>query len=313
MSILRPRPVLTSGDLSASPTAVRVLKSQDQKYMTMYDVSCLRYLFLAGEPLDEPTSRWISDALKIPVIDHYWQTETGWPMLSYLPGVDLKPNRYGSPGFPVYGYNIRVISEGTGDEVPRGEKGVLVVEPPLPPGCLSTVWGDDRRFVQSYFSSFKEMLYTSSDWAVRDEDGYFFILGRTDDVINVAGHRLGTREIEEAIQNHAAVAEVAVIGMADKVKGQVPVGFCRLKNPALLDEAGMTEKMEKEIIGKVQELLGAVAKPHRIHFVSALPKTRSGKLLRRSIQALAEDRDPSDLSTLDDPNSLEEVRRALSH
>ena len=234
-------------------------------------------------------------------------------MLSYLPGVDLKPNRFGSPGFPVYGYNIRVISEGTGDEMPRGEKGVLVVQPPLPPGCLSTVWGDDRRFVQSYFSSFKEMLYTSSDWAVCDEDGYYFILGRTDDVINVAGHRLGTREIEEAIQNHPAVAEVAVIGMADKVKGQVPVGFCRLKDPALLDEAGMTEKMEKEIIGKVQELLGAVAKPHRIHFVSALPKTRSGKLLRRSIQALAEDRDPGDLSTLDDPNSLEEVRRALSH
>ena len=295
----------------SSPTAVRVLKSQDQKYMTEHDVSCLRYLFLAGEPLDEPTSRWISDALKIPVIDHYWQTETGWPMLSYLPGVDLKPNRFGSPGFPVYGYNIRVIDEGTGAEVPRGEKGVLVVEPPLPPGCLSTVWGDDKRFVQSYFSSFKDLLYTSSDWAVRDEDGYFFILGRTDDVINVAGHRLGTREIEEAIQAHAAVAEVAVIGVADKVKGQVPVGFCRLKDPSQLDAAGATEKMEKEIIAKVQELLGAVAKPHNIHFVSALPKTRSGKLLRRSIQALAEGRDPGDLSTLDDPNSLEEVRRAI--
>jgi propionyl-CoA synthetase len=295
----------------SSPTAVRVLKGQDQKYMTMHDVSCLRYLFLAGEPLDEPTSRWITDALKIPVIDHYWQTETGWPMLSYLPGVDLKPNRFGSPGFPVYGYNIRVISEGTGEEVPRGEKGVLVVEPPLPPGCLSTVWGDDKRFVQSYFTSFKEMLYTSSDWAVCDEDGYFFILGRTDDVINVAGHRLGTREIEEAIQAHAAVAEVAVIGVADKVKGQVPVGFCRLKDPTQLDAPGATERMEKEIIAKVQELLGAVAKPHNVHFVSSLPKTRSGKLLRRSIQALAEGRDPGDLSTLDDPNSLEEVRRAI--
>jgi propionyl-CoA synthetase len=297
----------------SSPTAVRVLKGQDQKYMTMHDVSCLRYLFLAGEPLDEPTSRWITDALKIPVIDHYWQTETGWPMLSYLPGVDLKPNRFGSPGFPVYGYNIRVINEGTGDEVPRGEKGVLVVEPPLPPGCLSTVWGDDKRFVQSYFSSFKAMLYTSSDWAVCDEDGYYFILGRTDDVINVAGHRLGTREIEEAIQAHAAVAEVAVIGVADKVKGQVPVGFCRLKDPTQLDAAGATERMEKEIIAKVQELLGAVAKPHAVHFVNSLPKTRSGKLLRRSIQALAEGRDPGDLSTLDDPNSLEEVRRAIEH
>ena len=297
----------------SSPTAIRVLKSQDPKYMRMYDISCLRYLFLAGEPLDEPTSRWITDSLQIPVIDHYWQTETGWPMLSYLPGVDLKPNRFGSPGFPVYGYDIKVISEGTGEEVPRGEKGVLVVAPPLPPGCLSTVWGDDKRFVQSYFSSFKEMLYTSSDWAVRDEDGYFFILGRTDDVINVAGHRLGTREIEEAIQAHSAVAEVAVIGVADSVKGQVPVGFCRLRDPTLLEEPGAEARLEKEVIGKVQELLGAVAKPHRVHFVNALPKTRSGKLLRRSIQALAEGRDPGDLSTLDDPNSLEEVRRAVGH
>ena len=297
----------------SSPTAIRVLKSQDPKYMRMYDISCLRYLFLAGEPLDEPTSRWITDSLQIPVIDHYWQTETGWPMLSYLPGVDLKPNRFGSPGFPVYGYDIKVISEGTGEEVPRGDKGVLVVVPPLPPGCLSTVWGDDKRFVQSYFSSFKEMLYTSSDWAVRDEDGYFFILGRTDDVINVAGHRLGTREIEEAIQAHSAVAEVAVIGVADSVKGQVPVGFCRLRDPTLLDEPGAEARLEKEVIGKVQELLGAVAKPHRVHFVNALPKTRSGKLLRRSIQALAEGRDPGDLSTLDDPNSLEEVRRAVGH
>jgi propionyl-CoA synthetase len=297
----------------SSPTAIRVLKSQDPKYMRMYDISCLRYLFLAGEPLDEPTSRWITDSLQIPVIDHYWQTETGWPMLSYLPGVDLKPNRFGSPGFPVYGYDIKVINEGTGEEVPRGEKGVLVVAPPLPPGCLSTVWGDDKRFVQSYFSSFKELLYTSSDWAVRDEDGYFFILGRTDDVINVAGHRLGTREIEEAIQAHSAVAEVAVIGVADSVKGQVPVGFCRLRDPTLLEEPGAEARLEKEVIGKVQELLGAVAKPHRVHFVNALPKTRSGKLLRRSIQALAEGRDPGDLSTLDDPNSLEEVRRAISH
>ena len=295
----------------SSPTAVRVLKSQDPKYMKMYDLSCLRYLFLAGEPLDEPTSRWITDALQIPVVDHYWQTETGWAMLTYLPAVDLKPNRFGSPGFPNYGYNIRVINESTGQDTEANEKGVLVVVPPLPPGNLSTVWGDDKRFVKSYFSSFKDLLYSSSDWAVRDEDGYYFILGRTDDVINVAGHRLGTREIEEAVQAHPAVAEVAVIGVADKLKGQVPVGFCRLKDPTLLEASGAVERMEKEIINKVQDLLGPVAKPHKIHFVTALPKTRSGKLLRRSIQALAEGRDPGDLSTLDDPNSLEEVRRAV--
>jgi len=297
----------------SSPTAVRVLKSQDPKYMKMYDLSSLRTLFLAGEPLDEPTSRWITEGLGRPVLDHYWQTETGWAMLTYLPGVDLKPNRFGSPGFPSFGYNIKVISEATGEEVGNNEKGVLVVAPPLPPGNLSTVWGDDARFVKSYFTTFKDMLYNSFDWAVRDDDGYFFILGRTDDVINVAGHRLGTREIEEAIQSHPGVAEVAVIGVADKLKGQVPVGFCRLKDPKQLEEAGAVERLEKEVIGKVQELLGAVAKPHAIHFVSALPKTRSGKLLRRSIQALAEGRDPGDLSTLDDPNSLEEVRRAVAH
>ncbi|HRC69384.1 MAG TPA: propionate--CoA ligase [Candidatus Competibacter denitrificans] len=295
----------------SSPTAVRVLKSQDPKYMKMHDLSTLRYLFLAGEPLDEPTSRWINDGLARPVLDHYWQTETGWPMLTYLPGVELKPNRFGSPGLPNFGYNIKVISEGTGEEVGPGEKGVLVVVPPLPPGNLSTVWGDDERFVKSYFTAFKEMVYSSFDWAVRDEDGYYFIMGRTDDVINVAGHRLGTREIEEAIQNHPAIAEVAVIGVADKLKGQVPVGFARLKDPSQLSTDGVTEKLEKEVIAKVQELLGAVAKPHRVHFVTALPKTRSGKLLRRSIQALAEGRDPGDLSTLDDPNSLEEVRRAV--
>ena len=296
----------------SSPTAVRVLKSQDPKYMTMYDLSSLRCLFLAGEPLDEPTSRWITEGLGRPVLDHYWQTETGWAMLTYLPGVDLKPNRFGSPGFPNFGYNIKVISEGTGEEVGNNEKGVLVVVPPLPPGNLSTVWGDDKRFVKSYFTTFKDMVYNSFDWAVRDDDGYYFILGRTDDVINVAGHRLGTREIEEAIQSHSGVAEVAVIGVADKLKGQVPVGFCRLKDPKQLEEPGAVERLEKEVIGKVQELLGAVAKPSRVHFVNALPKTRSGKLLRRSIQALAEGRDPGDLSTLDDPNSLEEVRRAIS-
>ncbi|TCO81201.1 propionyl-CoA synthetase [Plasticicumulans lactativorans] len=295
----------------SSPTAVRVLKKQDPEYLRQYDLSSLRYLFLAGEPLDEPTSRWISDALGVPVVDHYWQTETGWAMLTYLPGVELKPNRFGSPGFPNYGFNIRVINEATGADAAPNEKGVLVVVPPLPPGCLSTVWGNDDRFVKSYFSQFKELLYTSSDWAVRDDDGYFFILGRTDDVINVAGHRLGTREIEEAVQAHAAVAEVAVVGIADPLKGQEAVVFATLKDPNLVAEEAGRARLEKEVLAKVVELLGPVARPKHAYFVNALPKTRSGKLLRRSIQALAEGRDPGDLSTLDDPNSLEEVRRAV--
>lgn len=295
----------------SSPTAIRVLKKQDPAYLKRHDLSSLRYLFLAGEPLDEPTSRWISDALGVPVIDHYWQTETGWAMLSYLPGVDLKPNRFGSPGFPNYGYDIRVIDEITGQDCAAGEKGVLTVVPPLPPGCLSTVWGDDERFIKSYFSTFNALLYSSSDWAVRDAEGYFFILGRTDDVINVAGHRLGTREIEEAVSAHAAVAEVAVVGVHDELKGQVPVVFVTVKSPERLQTDEGRAALEREILAKVVEMLGAVARPARVHFVNALPKTRSGKLLRRSIQAVAEGRDPGDLSTLDDPGSLDEVRRVI--
>jgi propionyl-CoA synthetase len=297
----------------SSPTAVRLLKSQDQKYMKEHDLSSLRYLFLAGEPLDEPTARWINESLNLPVLDHYWQTETGWPMITYLPGIEQKASRLGSPGMPNFGYNIKVLSEDTGAEVGVGEKGVLVVVPPLPPGNLSTVWGDDARFLSSYFTSFKDMVYSSFDWVTYDKEGYFFIMGRTDDVINVAGHRLGTREIEEAIQHHPDIAEVAVVGVADKLKGQVPVGFARLKDPDKLSVEGAREKLEKEVINKVNKLLGAVAKPYRIYFVALLPKTRSGKLLRRSIQALVEGREQGDCSTLEDPNALEEVRRAIQH
>jgi propionyl-CoA synthetase len=295
----------------SSPTAIRVLKKQDPEYLHSHDLSSLRYLFLAGEPLDEPTSRWISDGLGVPVIDHYWQTETGWAILTYLPGVDLKPNRFGSPGFANYGFNLKLIDEGTGGEAGANEKGVLVAEPPLPPGCLSTVWGDDQRFIKSYFSDFKELLYTTSDWAVRDDEGYYFILGRTDDVINVAGHRLGTREIEEAVSSHDAIAEVAVVGVKDAVKGQVAEVFATLKDPNMAATDEDDARLQKEVVDKVVELLGPVARPAAIHFVSALPKTRSGKLLRRSIQALAEGRDPGDLSTLDDPASLEAVRHAI--
>ena len=293
----------------SSPTAVRVLKKQDASFLKKYDLSKLQYLFLAGEPLDEPTAQWISEGLGKTVIDNYWQTETGWPVLTLMPGVELKPVRLGSPGFPAPGYRIRVIDENTGEECGPGEKGVLALQPPLPPGCLSTVWGNDERFIASYFSHFKELLYSSLDWAIRDEDGYTFILGRTDDVINVAGHRLGTREIEESVSSHPGVAEAAVIGVRDVLKGQVPVVFATLKRlpGADADERATASQM----LQAVTEQLGAVARPARVYVVNALPKTRSGKLLRRSLQALAEQRDPGDLSTLDDPNALEEVRRAL--
>jgi len=293
----------------SSPTAIRVLKKHDASFIRDHDLSKLKWLFLAGEPLDEPTATWIHDALGKPVIDNYWQTETGWPVLCLLPGLDLKPVKFGSPGLPNLGYKLRVIDETTGLEAKANEKGVLVIEPPLPPGCMSTVWRDDQRFLSSYFSHFKELLYSSLDWAIRDEDGYTFILGRTDDVINVAGHRLGTREIEESVSGFPAVAEAAVIGVNDELKGQVPVVFATLRQAT--DEQAARVQAADGMRKTVERTLGAVARPARVYIVNALPKTRSGKLLRRSLQALAQGSDPGDLSTLDDPNALEEVKRAL--
>ena len=166
------------------------------------------------------------------IVDNYWQTETGWPILSAQPGVEDTPRKFGSPSFPVYGYDVRLLHEGTGEEAGADEKGVLTIVPPLPPGCMTTVWGDDERFVKTYFSTFGDKLaYSTFDWAMRDDDGYYFVLGRTDDVINVAGHRLGTREIEEAVQAHAGIAEVAVVGVADPLKGQMPVAFAVVEGP----------------------------------------------------------------------------------
>ncbi len=293
----------------SSPTAARVLKKHDVDYIRRHDLSSLQYLFLAGEPLDEPTAHWITDALGKPVIDNYWQTETGWPVLALLPGLDMKPVKFGSPGFPNLGYRTKIIHESTGEEVGAGEKGVLVIEPPLPPGCMTTLWNDDARFLRSYFGHFKGLLYSSLDWAIRDEEGYTFILGRTDDVINVAGHRLGTREIEESVSTCPVVAEVAVVGVADELKGQVPVVFATLRQATGESQVRIdaADSMRKQ----VEHSLGAVARPARIYIVNALPKTRSGKLLRRSLLALAQGGDPGDLSTLDDPNALEDVKRAL--
>jgi propionyl-CoA synthetase len=291
----------------SSPTAIRVLKKQDPSWLKKSNLSTLKWLFLAGEPLDQPTAQWIGDSLGVPVIDNYWQTETGWPAITLMPGLDLKAIKFGSPGLPAPGYRMKVINESTGREVGVGEKGVLVFQPPLPPGCLSTVWCDDDRYVHSYFSHFKELLYSSLDWAIRDADGYTYILGRTDDVINVAGHRLGTREIEESVATHAAVAEAAVVGMRDELKGQVPVVFATLKQGVTEDPGVIARGMQQ----RVTDQLGALARPARVYLVDALPKTRSGKMLRRSLQALVQDADPGDLSTLDDPQALEDIRRAL--
>jgi propionyl-CoA synthetase len=293
----------------SAPTAIRVLKKHDPAYLAKYDLSSLKHLFLAGEPLDEPTHTWITESLRRPVIDHYWQTETGWPLLSAIPGVENTKLKMGSPSFPVYGYDVRILNETTGKEVKDGEKGVVTITPPLPPGCMSTVWGDDERFVNTYFKDFRnQLVYSTFDWGIRDKDGYYFILGRTDDVINVAGHRLGTREIEEAVNMHPGIAECAVVGVADALKGQMPLAFAVAK--ANLDEEARL-RLEKEVLQTVDRQLGAIARPKAVHFVTLLPKTRSGKTLRRSIQALAEGRDPGDLTTIEDPAALQQIRDAL--
>ncbi|HVE50343.1 MAG TPA: propionate--CoA ligase [Casimicrobiaceae bacterium] len=297
----------------SSPTAIRVLKKQDPAYMRMHDVSSLRYLFLAGEPLDEPTARWASDSLGVAIVDNYWQTESGWPILTAQPGIEDTPRKFGSPSFPTSGYDVRLVNETTGTAASVNEKGVLAIAPPLPPGFMSTIWGDDERFVQIYFKTLPgAMLYSTFDWATRDADGYYFVLGRTDDVINVAGHRLGTREIEEAVQAHTGIAEVAVVGVADPIKGQVPVAFAVVKDPAKVERDEGIAAMRQEVMDTVDRQLGAIARPAQVHFVSLLPKTRSGKLLRRSIQALAEGRDPGDLTTIEDPAALDQIRQALS-
>ncbi|MBY4596062.1 propionate--CoA ligase [Ottowia caeni] len=298
----------------SAPTAVRVLKKHDPAYLSKYDLSSLRALFLAGEPLDEPTAQWISDGLKgKPIIDNYWQTETGWPILTVCNGVEPMATKFGSPGKAVYGYNVKLLDDQTGAELTGpNQKGVLAIEGPLPPGCMQTVWCDDDRFVNTYWSSVPgKLVYSTFDWGIRDQEGYYFILGRTDDVINVAGHRLGTREIEEAISGHPNVAEVAVVGVADNLKGQVAMAFAVLKDASQLDDEAAMLKLEGEVMKVVERSLGAVARPARVRFVSALPKTRSGKMLRRAVQAVCEGRDPGDLTTMEDPAALQQIKNMV--
>ncbi len=297
----------------SAPTAIRVLKKQDPAWLRKYDLSGLRYLFLAGEPLDEPTARWIAEGLNKPVYDHFWQTETGWALITGMPGVEKTPAKFGSPSFPAYGYDVRLLQVGSGEELGANQKGVVCVVPPLPPGCMTTVWGQDERFRETYFTSFPDrLIYTTFDWGIRDDDGYYFILGRTDDVINVAGHRLGTREIEEAVSAHPGIAEVAVVGVADELKGQVPLAFAVVRDPATIATPELRAKLESAVMATVNDILGAIGRPCAVHFVTQLPKTRSGKVLRRSIKAIAEGHDPGDLTSLDDPMGIEQIARAVA-
>ena len=228
--------------------------------------------------------------------------------------MEKAPSKFGSPGVAMYGYDVKLIDEGTGEELTGADqKGVVVIEGPLPPGCMQTVWRDDERFVKTYWKSIPgKLVYSTFDWGIRDKDGYYFILGRTDDVINVAGHRLGTREIEESISAHPNISEVAVVGVADNLKGQVAMAFAIVKDASLLTDDAAKLRLEGEIMALVDKDLGAVARPSRVRFVSVLPKTRSGKLLRRAIQAVCEGRDAGDLTTMEDPAALQQIKDLVS-
>ncbi len=290
----------------SAPTAMRMLRKFPESWFKQHDLSSLRYIFLAGEPLDEPTWRWAKDALGKPVIDHYWQTESGWPMLSNMPGVEMLEFKPGSPTRPVYGWDLQVVDE-NGVEVPRGQRGLLVSRPPLPAGTFLGIWGDDERYLQTYWRHFKDkLLFYTGDYAIEDADGYFWVLGRADEVINIAGHRLGTREVEEVISGHPAVAEASAIGVADELKGQAVVGFVVLKHGA-----EPTAETRKSIINLVREKIGAIAAPRDVQFVRTLPKTRSGKVMRRVLKGLVEGAKLGDLTTIEDGASVDEIKKAV--
>ena len=290
-----------------APTAFRAVKKEDPnaKLKDKYDISCLRTLFLAGERLDPPTYEWLTGILNIPVIDHWWQTESGWPMCSNMMGLDPYPVKMGSPTFPVPGYNVKVLDD-EGNSCQSGETGNIVVKLPLPPSCLPTLWNDDKRFRDSYLSKYPG-YYLTGDGGIIDEDGYVFVMGRVDDVINVAGHRLSTGQMEELIASHPAVAECAVVGIDDELRGQVPVGFAVLKDGTKISQ----DQLEQEMVGIIRKEIGAVACFKQSVIVGRLPKTRSGKILRKTIRQLAKGEKVPAPPTIDDPAILGEICQVL--
>ncbi|MBK1727346.1 propionyl-CoA synthetase [Halorhodospira neutriphila] len=292
-----------------APTAFRAVKKEDPeaRHLANYDLSCLESVFVAGERLDPPTYEWLAETLERPVIDHWWQTETGWPIVANPMGIEPMPVKSGSATLPVAGYDIRVLDD-AGRELPAGEQGNLAIRLPLPPGCLPTLWNDDARFRRSYLERFPG-YYDTADAGFIDEDGYVFVMGRVDDVINVAGHRLSTGEMEEVIGAHPAVAECAVVGVHDELKGELPVAFVVLKDGA---ETGQ-EELEGELTQAIRDEIGAIAALRRVAVVAKLPKTRSGKILRKSIRTLAQESREAVAtpSTIDDPGSLDEIAEAM--
>jgi propionyl-CoA synthetase len=293
--------------LFTAPTAIRAVKKEDPdgRLLEGRDLSRFRTLFLAGERLDPETYHWASERLGVPVVDHWWQTETGWPIAANLRGLAPLPIKPGSPTVPVPGYQVEVLGDG-GTPLPPGQEGAICLRLPLPPGTLTTLWGDDERYVSSYLSAF-DGYYLSGDGGYVDEDGYLFVMGRTDDVINVAGHRLSTGSIEAVLASHPAVAECAVIGAADPMKGQVPRGFVVLKAGVSADP----NDLARELVALVRSEIGAVAAFKDVSVVGGLPKTRSGKILRKTMREIADGKDAAVPSTIEDVAVLDGLRTAL--
>jgi propionyl-CoA synthetase len=290
-----------------APTAFRAIRKEDPQCLLKdrYDISSLQYQFVAGERLDPPTYHWLREHLRIPVIDHWWQTETGWSICANMAGVELLETRAGSPTLPMPGFDLRVIDE-AGRELGPGSAGAVVLKEPLPPGALSTVWGDHERYVEAYWVQYPGFYFTG-DEGFRDEDGYVYIMGRMDDVINVAGHRLSTGEMEEVLAGHPAVAECAVVGVADPDRGQVPVGLLLLKDGVNIDRS----ELERELVQRVRDQVGAFANFKRAVVVKRLPKTRSGKILRQVIRKMIDGQPYPTPSTIDDPAILPELADVL--
>jgi propionyl-CoA synthetase len=291
--------------LFSAPTALRAIRKEDPEgsHIGRYDLSSLKYLFQAGERLDPDTYEWASEVLGIPVIDHWWQTETGWAIAANPVGVQQLPLKPGSPTVPMPGYDVRILHpDGSGCD--RGEEGAICIRLPLPPGTLPTLWEDDARFEASYLCEHPG-YYLTGDGGYVDDDGYLFVMGRIDDVINVAGHRLSTGQIEAVLASHPAVAECAVIGVADEIKGQVPRGLVVLKSGARSDG------LESELVAAVRHSIGAVACLNVVDIVAALPKTRSGKILRKTMRGIADGRDEPMPSTIEDPSVLDALRPIL--
>jgi propionyl-CoA synthetase len=293
--------------LFTAPTAFRAIKRADPeaKLLADHDLAVFRTLFLAGERLDPETYHWASEHLGVPVVDHWWQTETGWPICASPRGLEELPIKPGSPSVPIPGYDVRILDQ-SGAELPPGQEGAIAIKLPLPPGTLPTLWGDDERYIESYLSQYPG-YYLTGDGGFIDADGYVFVMGRTDDVINVAGHRLSTGSMEAVLAAHPAVAECAVIGVRDSLKGQLPRGFVVLKAGVSIDEAILRD----ELVASVRREIGPVAAFRDVSVVDGLPKTRSGKILRKTMRGIADGRDEPVPSTIEDPSVLDALRPIL--